>query len=142
MDTSATSAPYNSGLGSPCPAWWLNWLLLLAGADKLWLSTLTNSLTGRVCHSLRKQKVGIQNGDTTFIAFGYDSRGRRTSVTDQNGKVTSYTYNDADRLTSVTNAAQNVTTYGYDTKNNLLSITSHDFERHTAKDRLFTGILR
>jgi YD repeat-containing protein len=35
--------------------------------------------------------------------------GRRTSVTDQNGKVTSYAFDDADCLTSVTDAAQHVT---------------------------------
>jgi len=34
--------------------------------------------------------------------FGYDTRGRRTSVTDQNGKQTTYAYDDADRLASVT----------------------------------------
>ena len=48
---------------------------------------------------------------------------RRTSVTDQNGKVTSYDYDDADRLTSVTDAALNVTHYAYDLENNLSSIT-------------------
>ena len=57
------------------------------------------------------------------MSFAYDGRGRRTSVTDQNGKVTSYAYDDADRLTSVTDAALNVTHYAYDTENNLLSIT-------------------
>jgi YD repeat-containing protein len=45
-----------------------------------------------------------------------------TSVTDQNGKVTSYA-SDADRLTSVTDAAQNMTHYAYDLENNLSSIT-------------------
>jgi YD repeat-containing protein len=49
-------------------------------------------------------------------------KGRRTSVTDQNGKTTTYAYDDADRLTSVTDAANHVTTYGYDTENNLTSI--------------------
>jgi YD repeat-containing protein len=42
------------------------------------------------------------------------ARGRRTSATDQNGKVTSYAYDDADRLTTVTDAASNVTIFGYD----------------------------
>jgi len=36
-------------------------------------------------------------GDAT--SFAYDSRGRRTSVTDQNGKATTYAYDAADRLT-------------------------------------------
>jgi YD repeat-containing protein len=38
--------------------------------------------------------------------------GRRTSVTDQNGKTTTYANDDTDRLTSVTDAATpgNVTT--------------------------------
>ena len=31
----------------------------------------------------------------------HDSRGRRTSATDQNTKTTIYTYDDADRLVSV-----------------------------------------
>jgi RHS repeat-associated protein len=58
-----------------------------------------------------------------------DSRGRHTSVTDQNNKTTTYAYDDADRLTSVTDAANNVTTYGYDTESNLTSIT--DANNHT-----------
>lgn len=33
--------------------------------------------------------------------FGYDYRGRRTSVTDANNKTTTYAYDDADRLTSI-----------------------------------------
>jgi YD repeat-containing protein len=33
------------------------------------------------------------------------------SVTDQNGKTTSYAYDDADRLTSVTDPASNTTQY-------------------------------
>ena len=61
--------------------------------------------------------------------FTYDSRGRRTSATDQNGKTTSYAYDTADRLTTVTDAASNVTTYSYDTENNLLGIT--DANSHT-----------
>src|SRR5262249_37796232 len=63
--------------------------------------------------------------DTTTVQFGYDFRGRRTSVTDQNGKVTTYAYDDADRLTSVTDAqtpTAGVTTYGYDTENDLTDI--------------------
>jgi len=50
-------------------------------------------------------------------------RGRRTSVTDQNGKQTTYAYDDADRLISVTDAAQHVTSYAYDDENNLSTIT-------------------
>ena len=42
--------------------------------------------------------------------------GRRTSVTDQNGKQTTYAYDDADRLLSVTDAAHHVTQYAYDEK--------------------------
>jgi YD repeat-containing protein len=30
------------------------------------------------------------DADQTTLQFGYDSSGRRTSVTDQNGKVTQY----------------------------------------------------
>src|SRR5260370_39730558 len=64
------------------------------------------------------------HGSTGTTTFGYDYRGRRTSVTDQNGKTTTYTYDDADRLLTVTDAATpgNVTTYGYDTESNLTSI--------------------
>jgi YD repeat-containing protein len=52
--------------------------------------------------------------------------GRRTSVTDQNGKTTTYAYDDADCLISVTDAqtpTAGVTQYAYDSENNLLSIT-------------------
>ena len=79
--------------------------------------------------NLGNRLTGITYPDTTSVSFVYDTRGRRTSVTDQNGKVTSYAYDDADRLTSVTDAAQNVTHYAYDTENNLLSIT--DANSHT-----------
>jgi RHS repeat-associated protein len=58
-----------------------------------------------------------------LVTFAYDSRGRRTSVTDQNNQTTKYAYDDADRLISVTDAANHVTQYAYDTENNLLSIT-------------------
>jgi YD repeat-containing protein len=61
--------------------------------------------------------------------FTYDSRGRRTSVTDQNGKTTAYAYDDADRLTSVTDTAGHATQYVYDTENNLTNIT--DANGHT-----------
>jgi len=57
-----------------------------------------------------------EGGDTTATQFGYDVRGRRTSVTDQNNKTTAYGYDDADRLITVTDAATNVTTYGYDSE--------------------------
>ncbi len=53
----------------------------------------------------------------------YDSRGRRTSATDGNSKVTQYTYDDADRLIQVTDASQHSTGYAYDTEGNLSSIT-------------------
>ncbi len=42
--------------------------------------------------------------DLTTTQFAYDTRGRRTFATDQNGKVTTYAYDDADRLISVTDA--------------------------------------
>jgi YD repeat-containing protein len=61
--------------------------------------------------------------DGSTVGFGYDYRGRRTSVTDQNNKTTTYTYDDADRLTSVTDPAHNTTQYAYDVEDNLLSIT-------------------
>jgi YD repeat-containing protein len=34
--------------------------------------------------------------DTTATQFGYDYRGRRTSVTDQNGKTSSYAFSPFD----------------------------------------------
>jgi len=61
--------------------------------------------------------------DGTSISFGYDSRGRRTSVTDQNNKTTTYAYDDADRMISVTDPANTTTYYAYDTEDNLTSIT-------------------
>jgi RHS repeat-associated protein len=67
--------------------------------------------------------------DGTHVDFGYDYRGRRTSVTDQNERPTTYAYDDADRLISVTDAASNVTQYGYNTEDNLTSIT--DANNHT-----------
>jgi YD repeat-containing protein len=75
-----------------------------------------------VPHSFAQQRVGTKNAGTTFVRL-VDGRDRRTSVTDQNGKVTSYAYDDADRLLTVTDAALNVTHYAYDTENNLTSIT-------------------
>lgn len=77
--------------------------------------------------------------DQSTVSFGYDSRGRRTSVTDQNQNVTTYglacpevslrSRRKADRLTSVIDAAGHLTLYAYDTENNLLSIT--DANNHT-----------
>src|SRR5437667_11327444 len=64
-------------------------------------------------------------GSTGTTMFGYDYRGRRTSVTDQNSKTTTYAYDDADRLISVTDAqtpTAGVTTYAYDTENNITDI--------------------
>jgi len=58
----------------------------------------------------------------TTVQFAYDNRGRRTSVTDQNNKVTTYAYDDADRLTSVTDAANHVTRYTYDNEHNVTDI--------------------
>jgi RHS repeat-associated protein len=79
--------------------------------------------------SWRAYPPAQSGGSSTTSTFTYDSRGRRTSATDQNGKTTSYAYDTADRLTTVTDAASNVTTYSYDTENNLLVIT--DANNHT-----------
>ncbi|PYY17346.1 MAG: hypothetical protein DMG60_11925 [Acidobacteria bacterium] len=49
-----------------------------------------------------QRRLDVCIPDTTITVFGYDTRGRRTSVTDQNGKQTTYAYDDADRLASVT----------------------------------------
>jgi YD repeat-containing protein len=40
--------------------------------------------------------TGITYPDNTAVSFGYDTRGRRTSATDQNNKTTIYAYDDAD----------------------------------------------
>jgi RHS repeat-associated protein len=68
--------------------------------------------------------------DGTTVSFGYDSRGRRTTVTDQNQNITHYGYDDADRLTSILDAANNLTQYGYDNEDNLTSIIDGD-NNHT-----------
>src|SRR5258708_29761936 len=59
------------------------------------------------------------------VRFGYDNRGRRHTVTDQNLNVTTYDYDDADRLIKVTDAqtpTPGITQYTYDTENNLTDI--------------------
>src|SRR5262249_33672049 len=64
-------------------------------------------------------------GATVAVQFHYDYRGRRDSVTDQNGNVTRYAYDDADRLIPVTDSqtpTAGVTRYVYDTENNLTDI--------------------
>ena len=71
----------------------------------------------------RSRLTGITYPDHSTVSFTYDSRGRRITSTDQNGKTITYTYHDADRLTAVTDPASNTTQYAYDTENNLLSIT-------------------
>jgi YD repeat-containing protein len=44
-----------------------------------------------------KQRVGTRNAGTPSVRL-VDCRGRRTSVTDQNGKVTNYAYDDAESI--------------------------------------------
>jgi len=73
--------------------------------------------------------TAITYPDSTASSFGYDYRGRRISVTDQNGKTAAYAYDDADRLIVVTDAAGHATQYVYDTENNLTGIT--DANSHT-----------
>jgi RHS repeat-associated protein len=59
----------------------------------------------------------------------FDQLGRRDSVTDPAGNVTSFGYDEAGRLTTVTDAKQAVTQYGYDSRGNRTSVT--DANRHT-----------
>jgi YD repeat-containing protein len=47
-------------------------------------------------------------------SYGYDSRGRRNSRTDPDGRVTKWKYDAANRLLSITDPANRVTSYGYD----------------------------
>jgi YD repeat-containing protein len=51
---------------------------------------------------LRLTGVRITYPDGSTVGLGYDYRGRRTSVTDQNNKTTTYTYDDVDRLPMTT----------------------------------------
>jgi len=41
--------------------------------------------------------TGIRYPDGTSVSFGFDSRSRRTSATDQNNRTTTYAYDDAGR---------------------------------------------
>jgi YD repeat-containing protein len=79
--------------------------------------------------------------DSTINGFTYDSRGRRTSATDQNGKITAYACDDADRLLTVTDAANNVTTHGYDTATNLTSIGREQQRRKAAYNKILAPSL-
>ena len=84
--------------------------------------------------SMNRLLTTIYPGATRAITFGYDYRGRRISVTDQNGNTTQYAYDDADRLTSVTDAQTpnaGTTQYGYDTENNITSITDANSHQTT-----------
>ena len=65
------------------------------------------------------------------VTFQYDSRGRRTGVTDELGNQTTYTYNLLDLVTSVTAPDPDgggpltapVTSYAYDYFQRLMSVT-------------------
>jgi len=89
----------------------------LNGATKL--TTFTYDTMNRV-------KTTTYPGQTASVAFHYDYRGRRDSVTDQNANKTTYGYDDADRLVSVTDAqtpTAGLTQYAYDNESNLTTIT-------------------
>jgi len=89
----------------------------LNGATKL--TTFTYDTMNRV-------KTITYPGQTSSVTFHYDYRGRRDSVTDQNGNKTTYGYDDADHLTSIIDPqtpTPGVTQYSYDNENNLKTIT-------------------
>ena len=57
------------------------------------------------------ERVDHPNG--SFIGYGYDTRGNRTSITTASGTVT-YTYDTLNRLETVSDIDASVTTYSYD----------------------------
>ena len=86
--------------------------------------------------------TGITYPDNTTAGFGYDSRGRRISATDQNNKTTFYNYDDADRLVSVQDPALNLTQYAYDNENNLTTITDANHNPTTMHYDAFGRVLK
>jgi RHS repeat-associated protein len=64
------------------------------------------------------------NGKTTTFAF--DAMSHPTAVTDALGKTTSYTYNDRGWVATATDPLGRKTTYAYDDRGNLTKVTRHD----------------
>jgi RHS repeat-associated protein len=65
----------------------------------------------------------VTHPDLSFVSFTYDLAGRRTVVTDERGKPTTYAYDAAYRVTGITDAANQTTSYGYDAMSNQTSVT-------------------
>ncbi len=51
--------------------------------------------------------------DGTYVQYGYDATGNRTSVTDELGHPTTYAYDDYRRVISITDALIHKTTNSY-----------------------------
>jgi RHS repeat-associated protein len=87
---------------------------------------------GRVVKAIVNPSVGSPCGSYTPSAQSdldlitlttYDGMGNRLSVTDPNGKQTSYAYDDVDRLEIETDPLSHVTGFGYDGNGNRISAT-------------------
>jgi len=87
---------------------------------------------GRVVKAIVNPSVGSPCGSYTPSAQSdldlitlttYDGMGNRLSVTDPNGKQTSYAYDDVDRLEIETDPLSHVTGFGYDRNDNRISAT-------------------
>ena len=79
----------------------------------------------RVYSSLNRlyQDIGGTSPSTQITAYGYDSEGNLTTVTDPLTHVTTNAYDALNRLISITNPISGVTSFGLNSKDQLTSVT-------------------
>ncbi len=92
-------------------------------------TTMTDPLgnTSKHTHSINGELTANRRQDGKSTSVGYDSDGRRSSVTDLLGDTTSYIYHTASgRIASVTNTDGTITTYTYTARTHSSGIVFYD----------------
>ena len=89
-------------------------------------STDENGVTTRYDYDALNRLVNKDTGETlSSAAYGYDSMGRMTEMSDVTGESV-YTYDSAGRLITATDGNGKKLTYGYDIYGNVTSVTYPD----------------
>jgi RHS repeat-associated protein len=127
-----------------------SWEYDLAGQLVEQTDALTQIQTYRYWDDGQLRDIRDAGGATTYLAYGYDSAGRTSSLADATGTTTwsyttggelasaaspqgtlAYTYDSAGRLDSLTSPGNRTVTYGYDVASQLTSVTDWQNETTT-----------